>query len=312
MSVFIIPRSQTLRFVQVTPGTNFLTANYINTQNFDNRLLLDEKWQTPETKNEYLQKFNLADPLLFQFTTDYDISKIDITVCNNKGTVLGHNYFDTSIIYTYSDGSGNVVYNMSLSRYKVLNGFYFVKIQSNDLTKPPISYISESFEYSNKYANLPYIKWQGSDRDGIFWDDANTTIFGIRAELRLRYVPNLEASVYEGFKFQPETLFSVSKRGVQLNGDPMPRFIVEKLKLAFDHFNVWINNVPVNSNGATPKITAIDNSNYYDFDHLVLETEYEDYSVLQEISGTVIAVDDGLIDNDNIELIDNDGFILIG
>lgn len=311
MGVFKIPRSQTLRFVQVNfDGTNY---SYIGLQNFDNRLLMDESWQTPEYKNEYLRKFSKGDPILIQFTTNYNIDKISVQLCNYDGSINLNGLFNRTTIYSYSDGSGNVAYNYLLDQSNVdFYGFFFVKITSEDNTQPQTIFRSESFEINSKYSDLPYVSWQNSDRDGIYWDSSGLTIFGFRAELRIKYSPQLEASIFEGFNFQPETLFSVSKRCWDIKGDPMPRYNCEALKLAFDHYDVFVNNIPVNSNGSSAKINPVDYTNLYNFEITVIETEYEDYSVLQEISGQVISISDVLIDNDNIVLADTDGSILIG
>jgi hypothetical protein len=257
-------------------------------QTYFNRLLLQERWQTPEDIVEYLQKFAPGDPILIQLTTNYDPTLISVKLIDEDGSVNPSANFVQSVLYSYSDGSGNIVYNFLLDQSSIVfYGLKWVEITTLDPNNPPIKFISESFEFGD-YAWLPMIKWQGSDRDGIYWDDAGTTIFGIRAELAEKYSATSESSIYEGFNFQPETLLAVPKLMSDLVGDPMPRYICETLELAFKHYSVWINDVPYSANGASAKISKIDRSNLYEFNIQVIQVDYEDYSVLTEISGTVI------------------------
>ena len=307
MGIFVIPRSQTLRFVQVFGIPTGNTFTYASQHTFDRHFLMDENWQTPEYKKQITQKFIPKDPILIQLTTNYDITKVKIQLCNYDGSVNVNSNFTQIQLYTYLDLSGNIVWNYLLNQTLVqFNGLYFIKIYYTGTDQPNTVFISEMFEINPKYSFLPYISWQNSDRDGIFWDSAGTTIFGFRAEIRRKYVPNLEASVYEGFNFEPITLYSVSKRGIQLNADPLPRFIVEKLKLAFEHFDVWLNGVYINSNGQTPKITPIDFTNEYDFDHQVIEVDYENYAQLQEMTGEIDTSVFVWVDWDNEILVDYD------
>jgi hypothetical protein len=311
MNVFVIPRSQTLRFVQIAQSSSG-NIYYVNPQTMDSRLLMDEQWQTPEFKKQYLQKVDIQDNLLIQLTTNYDITKVTVNIYNIDGTVDPNLIVSYALIYSYTDGSGNCTYNFTIAQtYGVSTGFKYVRIISNDNTRPQTIFQSESFIIGN-YSNLAYIQWQNSDRDGILWDNAGLTIFGIRAELRLTYSPSYEASIYEGFNFQPETLYSVSKRGIQIDSDTLPRFICEKLTLAFEHFDVWVNAVKVNSNGTSPKVEHTEYTNEYILSILVLETAYEDYSVLQEIAGNVISVNNDLIDRDNNVLTDADNVNISG
>ena len=280
-------------------------------QTFDNRLLMDESWSTPEQVQEYLQPFAPGDPILIQFTTNYDPTFIKVQLMNQDGSIDPSGNFLQSVKYSYSDGSGNVVYNYLLDQSSVtFEGFRYVQITCTDPTQPPIQFISESFEFGD-YAWLPYISWQNSDRDGIFWDDAGETIFGVRAEVQQKYTPSSESSMYEGFNFQPETLFAVPKRMLELTGNPMPRYRVEILELAFKHYNSWVNNVPYSANGASAKIAQIQYTNLYDFSIQLTQVDYENYSILEEITGTVIG-NEVYQDYDNTDFADYDNSLFDG
>ena len=204
----------------------------------------------------------------------------------------------------YADASGNAVYNYLLNQST--QGLYFIKIAYLGVDQPNTVFISESFVINSEYSKLAYIKWQNSDRDGIFWDSAGLTIFGFRVELAIKYSNQLEASVYEGFNFEPQTLYSINKRVWQIKSDPLVKFICEKLDLAFGHFDVWINGVLLNSNGQATKITPIDYSNEYNFEHSAIEVDYENYAQLQEMTGEIDTSVLVLVDWDNSILIDYD------
>jgi hypothetical protein len=301
VSRFVIPRANALRFVDTT---NYPVTDILHDQTFDNRLLMDEKWSVIEDKREYLQKFIAGDPIVFQLTTNHNPDYLTISLLDQDGIEDDSVDFIQRVLYTYQDGSGNKVYNYSLLNYAGL-GFRYIQITSNDPGFDSIQFTSEVFEFGD-YDYLPYIQWQGSDRDGIYWDNSGRTILGFRAEIKREYAPSGESSVYEGFNFQPELLFGVSKRGLMLKSDPLPRFIMEKLKIAFDHYKIWVNGTLFNSNGVVPKITQIEYSNLYTLEHTLIEVEYEDYTELQEISG-IVAETGYYLDDDGSIFDDDDG-----
>jgi hypothetical protein len=303
-SVFIIPRANTLRFVDITNYPQGLDG-----MTFDNKLLMDEKWSDIETTQEYLQKFVSTDQIMIQFTTNHDPDFLLIHLCYQDGRTNDNVQISQRVLYTYQDNSGNKVYNYTLIIPEETQGFQFIKIISNDPKFNQQIFYSEAFEFGD-YGYLPYIQWKGSDRDGIFWDQ--NTIFGFRAELKREYSPSGESSVYEGFNFQPQILFDVSKRGIVLKSNPLPRYIVEKLKIAFDHNSIFVNGIEFNSNGTQPKVTAIEYSNLYTFEHTLLEVAYEDYSVLQEISGVIVGENNYFKDYDNTIFEDYDNSKFIG
>lgn len=307
-NIFVLPRAQTLRFVRTD---NYPIGDLRKNQSFDNRLIMDENWQAVQYDQEYVMKFNPGDPILIQVTTNYDPKFIFITLNNQDETVDLNGNFTRSLLFSYTDSSGNVVYNYLLDqRLITFNGFKYVSITAIDPKKPKMYFRSESFEFNN-YVYLPYFEWQKSDRSGIYWDDQGLTKFGIRAEIHQKYSPTSESSVYEGFNFQPETLFSVPKLNNELNGDPLPRFMVERLELCFKHEYSWINGILYSANGASAKIGQIERTNLYDFNLIVLQKNYEDYSVLQPTEGAVIE-DTGFIDYDNADFTDYDDVIFDG
>jgi|WetSurMetagenome_2_1015567.scaffolds.fasta_scaffold67836_3 hypothetical protein len=291
MSIFSIPASNTLRFVR--------TDNYLDdAQTMYNRLLMDEVWQTPETKVEYLQKFNYGDAVNIQLTTDYNNFNAKLYDSDDEEVAI---IIDQTILHTYTDGSGNIVYRLHFNT-GYLSGLHYVVINAWDSDKPTIQFTSEKIDIGD-FEYLPYIQWQNSDRDGIYWD--GTTIFGFRLELYYDYLPISENSIYEGFNFQPETLFSVPKRSISISVNPVPRYIVEKLELAIRHFNFWINGVLFSSNGNSLEVTKAEYSNLYEATTTLVETEYEDYTELVEIQGIVIE-NNYCKDYDNADFVDFD------
>jgi hypothetical protein len=293
-----IPRSNVLRWVR--------TDNYLSEpQNFDNRLLADEKWQTIETIHYKTQKFNAgsgtantADPILIQFTTNisdfvckmYDDSDNQVTI-----TLTNVPY------HPYLDGSGLVTYNILCDPSSIAIGLYRFKLTS---ASTGIEYTTEWIEIG-LFSDLAYIQWQYSDRDGINYGEPQdiSIIFGFRVEVYTPYNPNSESESYQGFNFQPELNFNAEKLAIDFKTIPQPRFISEKLKLACGHEAFYINGTQYSKN-SDPKVTKIDLTNLYDFEVSLNMTEYEDYTLIQELSGVVI-LEGQLIDNEGSVLYDN-------
>ena len=304
-AIFTIPKSNVLRFVQ-TDGLRDSAGNAITylqaPQTFDNRLMSDERWQTVENIHAYTQKFNVGDPINIQFTTNwgssglacklYDINDNEITIAL---TLIP--------FYTYQDGSSLVVWNIKCDTSDLVFGLYYFKITGN----PLIEFTSEMIEIGD-FADLNLVQWKFSDRDGIMYDD--NLLFGFRVESHINYTPTSESSIYEGFNFQPEILFAVAKRQMNFKTIPVVRYIAEKLELAFKHDLCYVNGVQ-QSALASATSTQIDLTNLYDFNIALIETKYEDYSNLQEISG-VILVTNYLLDYDGKFFVDYNGNKFIG
>jgi hypothetical protein len=256
-------------------------------QTFDNRLLKDERWQISEEIHEYYQKFNNGDPILIQFTTNLDISNVTAQLFDDLDNQIGA---DLTIVlaYAYTDGSGLNTYEIFVDTIGLSLGKYYFKINASN---PALEFTSEGIEIG-LFQNLPYVQWRLSDRDGIVYKDS--TIFGFRIDMHVQYSAISENSIYEGFNFQPELLYGVAKRQLECKIVPAPRYITEKIELAFKHEQAFINrgvNDPTayqySANGSA-KITQIDKSNLYDCEIVLIETLYEDYSLIQELKGKIV------------------------
>lgn len=307
MNIIDIPDSNCLRFVRVD--------NYLLTPpNFHNRLLPDEKWQTVCEIHFITQKFNAgdgnantADQILIQFTTnipDFICKLFDINNADQSANLSLIPY------YVYQDGSGLVTYNIVYDPSTLALGLYYFTLES---LSSGYKYKTEMIEFG-LFSDLTYVDWSISDRDGINYGDPtdDSIHFGFRIEVYKQYAPTSEIEMYEGYNFQPTLNFDAEKSGMEFKIVPQPRFICEKLKLAFAHELVLINDIQ-HSKLNDPKITPIDKTNLCDFAISLNETKYEDHSLIQEVSG--IIVEDGtLLDNyDDSELLDNyDDSVLIG
>ena len=313
--IFVIPKSQQMTFKQLD-GNQYLynkgLLQYVGMQNFDNRLLLDEIWQSVQYNKKDTLKVDSSDPILIQVTTDYvDVNNLPLfqIQCFDVNNNLLNLPISTNPIFFYLDGTGNVVFNISIAANLFSQGLYYFIISSRANTNGlvPVVFVSEVFEIGD-FATMTLVQWHDSDRDGILWDGA--TIFGMRAELGLEYTDGNESSIYEGFNFEYITEYDVAKRAMQIFGDPMARYKVEKLQLAFAHSMVYVNNILVNKNGKNGKISKKEFSNSYTFEITVWEVNYENYTSLETISGTAVSTGEW-IDNAGNKMLDNAGNFLI-
>lgn len=272
-AIFEIPKSNVLRFVDTT---NYLSDK----QTFDNRLIYDEKWGQDDEIKIYYQKFYTGDKILTQFTTNWPSANISFKMYDRDNNEVATD-LTLQIAYTYLDDSGNVTYNVICDTTSIALGVYYFQITTSTPTK---EFTSEPIEIG-LFADYPLVEWRLSDNDGIYYTDS--TIFGFRVEAQLIEKEASENDVYEGFNFQPEIERSISQRLIELQLAPIPRYIKEKLKLACDHFEVFINGMQcVKKNEA--KTDPIPGSNFWDFSISLQQIDYEDYTIIQELTGITL------------------------
>ena len=306
--VFIFPTTNVLRFVQTgglidDDGNSF--AYKYDMQTFDNRLLKDEIWGNGQKIYEYAQKFAVGKPILIQFTTNWALSNLTCKLYDATDTQVGSDY-EITLAYAYEDGTGKSTFEILIDTTHLALQKYYFKITGSNTT---IEFTSEVIEVG-LFAGYPYLQWQNSDRDGIIYNENGQTIFGFNIEAFLTPIPKSEKTTYAGFSFQDEMLLSVSKRGLLLKTDPIPRYLTEILEIAFDHDIVKLNGVQYVA-PEVASITQIEDSNLYDFEIEINDVKFEDYTLLQEIAGVVLT-NQQLQDFDDTDLQDYDNTDLEG
>jgi hypothetical protein len=78
-------------------------------------------------------------------------------------------------------------------------------------------------------------------------------------------------------------LKSTTRRVVIFKTDPIPRYIYEKLILAFAHKKVWVNSIEYVSTGTSANV--IDNTLMYQFEKKITQANYEVYDTFDGSSG---------------------------
>lgn len=288
--IVTLPRAQTLRFVDVS---NYLSEPY----NHDNRLLQDEG-RIGDEPVIYFQKFNTSDPILIYLVTDYINILCEIYDCSN---VLAQTI-------TLSDVGANL--EGATAYYGIVNtstigGIFYAKIVLSGTGLPTFTFKSEYFEVDD-FSEYPLLKWKQNDYSGIYYDNPIIE-FGFRIEADITgYTGKLDTESFEAFNSIIVNVRSKIKRIINFKTDEIPRYIYEKLVLAFGHEKLYINGieyVPIDS----PSDEPIQDTQFYNFIAALAQAEYEDYSDLQETSGGIAPVGDGLLSPDGIDTFSTNG-----
>jgi hypothetical protein len=308
-AIFTFPKSQPLRFVRHDAGILDqwgAVGGYLSDfQTIDNRLIPDEKWAPDDEIKTYHTKFTPKDPILIQFTTNWNPSNITAKLYTNLNAQVGSNLTITNI-YPYTDGSGLNTFKILIDTTGLALGVYYIIVAG---TNPVIELVSDTFEIG-LFELYPYISWTESETDGIFYELDGTTVFGMRVEERSKDGSSSEDSIYNGFDFQPELENAVEKGGEVWTFDPIARPITEKLRLASGHVIFKKNGVQYQRLSA-PSIENIEGSNMYTCEIEVQEKMYEDYSFLAPLSGLVLNPQ-ALTDFEDVPFIDYNDEQLLG
>jgi len=285
-AIFTFPKSQPLRFVRHDAGILDqwgVAGGYLSDfQTIDNRLIPDEKWALDDEIKTYHTKFTPKDPILIQYTTNWNPSNITAKLYTSSDVQVGSNLTITNI-YPYTDGSGKNTFKILIDTTGLALGVYYIIIAA---TNPVIEFVCDTFEIG-LFSSYPYISWTESETDGIFYELDGTTVFGMRVEERSKDSSNSEDSIYNGFDFQPELENAIEKGCETWMFDPIARPISEKLRLASGHVIFKKNGVQYQRLSSV-SIENIEGSNMYTCEMSVQEKMYEDYSFLTPLSGLVV------------------------
>jgi hypothetical protein len=300
--ILTIPRAQTLRFVNITsyPPTFY---------NHDNTLLQDEG-RFYDEPIVYFQKFNTGDEIKVQIITDYENITLKVYDC-------GDTLVDT---ITLND------LNAPITGAKVLEGtintsmygnIYYAKIEASGVGVPAFTFQSEYFEVSN-FATYPIIQWKNSDYSGLYF--ATGTQFGFRIEADITpYKGESDTESFEAYNSVVVNVKTTTKRMVTFSTDEIPRYIYEKLVLAFAHKNVYINGIEYVAVDS-PNAEQVPNTQVYFFDRVISQSNYEVYDTLESATGgedpetgtdNIIWMEDNPYEQDNDIILDDTNTLLI-
>ncbi len=294
--VFVIPRSNPLRFVKQSPN---------ELPNYKNRVLTEYYTESAITQHTFFQPFATDDILNLQYLTnranikvyllDYDtLTETEITGAITEA-------------YDYENEDGTKSYNFTYTLS--IEGRYSLHIQSLHNTLQTIDLYSEWFEVSKYNSDLMLLKYTNGFRDGIIYPiDFYLRIPGIMHNVQ----PKSESETYTGY-FGDEISLDFSTRLIyELFIDLAPLYFYETLLLAFGKKTLILND---QSLVASEALTFSWNelSNMYNGSVKLTDTSYEDYSILTDLGGGAVTTDNAIIytdDEDDLLIWDNTNEII--
>lgn len=224
--MIVIPRANPLRFVRFDNYGQGLP-------NYDNQLHYDQQFGAAWSKAFYVQKFQTGKSIEIQLTTDMTVT----------AELLDEN-FDTvatlspQVKLTYPDNKTKVYhYNIGSSG---LSGRYIVSLEFAETGLKSQQYVSEWFQVGN-FPDLVYLRWHGSDTDGILWDASIN--FGFSVEAYFEPITSAEIEDAENYDNSPINLRGQNIRMFNFEAIPLPNFMAEKLAIAMAHESVYLNDV---------------------------------------------------------------------
>lgn len=284
-----IPRSNTLRMVLQS-----------GLQNFDNTLYANESYINDRNLGIYYQKIMLTDTIIIQFMTDIALANISAYVRNENGSLY---QTKTGDIRTVLTGNTFNVYELS---YTPNAGTYYLELDFDGTT-----YVSEPYRAAN-WTNLIKIAYTVSENDGIIYDTNQEFTINIEGRLT-EYIPGQERTAYISFNNQLRNLKAWPIRNVLLEFGSMPRYMIEKILLAFCHETVKVNDIAYQTEEDIDAELIRDTiivTNRYKGGIQLRQVVYEDYSDFVEQE----AVDTFRVEidvNENLLTIDDSGNNLI-
>jgi hypothetical protein len=162
--------------------------------------------------------------------------------------------------------------------------YYTVVINMTDSLYPVITYNSERIQVKDYHKDTFYLEYTEGPFSGI---DYNTTPIGdegMKGKLRLKgldpyhtLTPGGESTLYKDSLSEPVKLKDVPTMEGTLYISEVPRYMVEKIRLAMSHENLWING---------EKWMALENIDVQSFNHSALRNinvklqrlDYEPYA----------------------------------
>jgi hypothetical protein len=257
-----IPLSNTLRMVRTDNQSGTL-------QNFDNRLLHQEDY-IDYNDRPYAQKISSSDDILIQYATNYSPVTAKIYDLEDNEVIDVTNDI-TLILESTTFNVYNLLFNIAAQ------GYYYLKIDFDSSTEV---YESEIFQIDGfTEENMLKIEYNTSETDGIIYDNNET--FVIRVEGRLaEYEPGQNKEMYTSFNETLVNLKSYPTREFTMEWNGIPRYMVEKLNLAFSHELVKINDVEYQSKDAPDSELLKDGviiTNLYMGKVRLQQVDYENY-----------------------------------
>lgn len=266
--IFVVPRAQSLRFVNIT---NYMQGMYTH----DSLLLQDEN-RISDEPFPYLQKFHTTDNIIVQIATDY--TNVTLKVYDTTNAV--QQTVTLSTVYTTTEGIKYLQGTISTSS---LGGIYYAKIEATGVGLDSFIFQSEYFDVDD-YDDYTLIKWRESDYAGLYYGDANT-YFGFRIEADITpYYGETETESFEAFNSSVKNIKTVTKRKVEFRTDEIPRYIYEKLILAFGHNEVLVNGVEYVAVDS-PSVDPVKDTQFYMFSRQLTQADYEVYDTFQTATG---------------------------
>jgi hypothetical protein len=270
MSVFVIPNSNPLRFVRTD-------AQAVTTyKTLDSQLGELNKFGRQTFYNN-LQKWNTADIILLQLSTDY--TTITVKTFTNEGVEVAT--ISPTLAYAFLDDSGISMWDYYIST-SAMGGVYYVQIDASGDGRPTLQFKSDCFEVDS-YSDYIYITYTKKERSGIYYGGGQT--FVLRAEGYLweaDFDENEEA--YTGYNNAIELLKSDVSRILKLKIFALPLGVITSIRLALSHETVTINGVSVSKKGKV-KVTPVNETNLYELECDLQDIAFEDYTSLTDQGG---------------------------
>jgi hypothetical protein len=299
-NVLEIPRLNVLRFVR----TDNQATNIVN---FDNRLLHQEDYRFYYEK-PYYQKFNIADPILTQISTNYALPTTKLVNAITTADTTLTAWATIKSVSTESDGTVTF-YDLTIDT-TYLSGYYYITMTFTG----GIVYQSEYFhvgDYSD-YTKVQYTHSEIGEFKGIYFSGVETFVFRLDSRLvEVRY--GLNKVTNESFNARLENLTTDAKRYAVLELDALPRYIIQLLNVALQIDTLIINNVYYQvEEGLETEFVKEGNiaTNMYTGNLILREVEFEVYENIvgiEEIETFYELInelgDAELIDSSDIELI---------
>lgn len=132
------------------------------------------------------------------------------------------------------------VYEFSIDP-SFLDGDYYVLIEMTDDDYPAVTYESESIQIKPSFRNTNYIEYSGSAFTGIDYTDFVGKLRVKSLDPYHALTPGGEQVTYNDSLFETTKLKDVSTMEGQMFFQEQPRYMIEKLRLAFSHDSIEIN-----------------------------------------------------------------------
>lgn len=241
--IFVISKANSMRYVETT------SLGCEDGQTFDNTLVCSEEVGRGNTFG-YAQKFKDCMIIPTQIRSNYatitaelfDIAdnKLSDLVVTKVGDYTDYDYFE---------------FEVDIPTEALADGFYYVEVNGSDVDPdlPDVEFFSEPFEVASSFDNTVIIEFTNYD-SAFDIDYLNNTInnFIVVEGDHFKYQPGGEIDVYDNQSVE-EKLQEETKRVITLRAEMIPRYLAEKIKLAFAHDYVLVNGVQFVSK-ANPQI----------------------------------------------------------